>query len=222
MPRGHYKRGVSHSNSHGLCPTCHRARSALNTTLDVHMGKSSFISIAFLNLLLGSNAASAQAVDPGIRTVGSPGGIALAGASSTELQLWASGISAFGSTFDISMGLGPRFNGLGCVQCHTSPSIGGSSPRTSNPQVGMIQNFARLGGRSVLPPFIVSDGPIREARLKRKPNGAPDGSVHPLFAARTPLRGGERCSKPSAAPCATHRRCGRELKPTIPCLRIRM
>jgi len=145
------------------------------------MAKSSFISIAFLNLLLGINAASAQAVDPGIRTVGSPGGIALAGANATESQLWVSGISAFGSTFDISMGLGPRFNGLGCVQCHTSPSIGGSSPLTSNPQVGMIQNFARLGGRSVLPPFIVSDGPIREARLKRKPNGAPDGSVYPLF-----------------------------------------
>ena len=33
----------------------------------------------------------------------------------------------------------------------------------------------------MLPPFIRVDGPVLEARFKRKPDGSPDGSVHPLF-----------------------------------------
>jgi len=32
-----------------------------------------------------------------------------------------------------------------------------------------------------VPSFITPDGPIREARLKRQPNGQPDGGVHALF-----------------------------------------
>src|SRR4051794_3048925 len=31
-------------------------------------------------------------------------------------------------------GLGPRFNGSSCAQCHAHPTIGGSSPRV-NPQI---------------------------------------------------------------------------------------
>lgn len=128
--------------------------------------------------LLGVDTALGQAVDPGIRTVGTPGAIGLPSLNETEGALFGSGFAGFGASADIADGLGPRFNGVSCAQCHTSPAFGGSSPLSSNPQEIMFNN---LGGRNVLPPFIVSEGPIREARLKRKPDGSPDGSVHPLF-----------------------------------------
>lgn len=128
--------------------------------------------------LLSAAPTLGQAVDPGIRRVGTPGGTGLPALNTTELQLFNSGFGGFGTSADIPSGLGPRFNGVSCSQCHTFPGLGGSSPLSSNPQALMITS---LGGRNVLPSFIRSDGPIREARLKRKANGSPDGSVHPLF-----------------------------------------
>jgi CxxC motif-containing protein (DUF1111 family) len=79
----------------------------------------------------------------------------------------------------LANGFGPRFNDASCSQCHTFPGFGGSSPPSN--QVSMVNSLGSLGARNVLPSFIRSDGPIREARLKRKPDGSPDGSVHQLF-----------------------------------------
>jgi CxxC motif-containing protein (DUF1111 family) len=125
--------------------------------------------------------APGQAVDPGIRTVGTPGGTGLPGLNATESMLFNSGFGGFGASADIASGFGPRFNGASCSQCHISPGFGGSSPPSSNPQEIMVSSLNGIGGRNLLPSFITSDGPIREARLKRKPDGSPDGSVHPLF-----------------------------------------
>ena len=145
------------------------------------MLKPLLVSVLASACLLTVDAALAQAVDPGIRTVGTPGGIGLPGLNSTEQQLFFSGFSGFGSSSDLGNGFGPRFNGASCSQCHTFPAFGGSSPLTSNPQVNMVGSLASIGARNVLPSFIQDTGPIREARLKRKPDGSPDGSVHPLF-----------------------------------------
>lgn len=126
--------------------------------------------------------AFAQAVDPGIRTVGLPGNLEiLPGADATEQQLFFNGFDGFGQGWEFVDGFGPRFNAFNCTNCHVFPRIGGSSHPTSNAQEGIFQQLQNGGGRNVLPPFIRDGGPMLEARFKRKPDGSPDGSVHPLF-----------------------------------------
>ena len=72
-------------------------------------------------------------------------------------------------------GLGPAFNGDSCFMCHSFPAIGGTSSFT-NPQVALA---TAKGAQNALPPFIVLNGPIREARF---PGDAMSGAaVRPLF-----------------------------------------
>jgi CxxC motif-containing protein (DUF1111 family) len=120
--------------------------------------------------------ASAQAVDPGIRTVGVPGlREILPGANATEQQLFRSGFNGFGQGGELTLGMGPRFNMMMCFNCHAFPVGGGTTEPGLNPQAFPPTD------RNVVPSFIRPDGPILEARFKRKPDGSPDGSVHPLF-----------------------------------------
>src|SRR5436853_920941 len=84
-----------------------------------------------------------------------------------------------------SIGLGPTFNGNGCAMCHAEPSVGGSSPGphsrlnpVPNPQVALATLH---GATNIVPAFVTSDGPIREARFVRNPDGSLDGGVHGLF-----------------------------------------
>ena len=74
-------------------------------------------------------------------------------------------------------GLGPGYNALGCGTCHSQPAFGGSSP-AQNPQV---EQATIDGATNVVPSFITLDGPVREARFVRNPDGTPDGSVHNLY-----------------------------------------
>lgn len=74
-------------------------------------------------------------------------------------------------------GLGPRYNLNQCAGCHAQPAFGGSSP-TVNPEVAAA---TVRGARNVVPAFITLNGPVREARFLRKPDGTPDGQVHPLY-----------------------------------------
>jgi CxxC motif-containing protein (DUF1111 family) len=83
----------------------------------------------------------------------------------------------FGEAEGIGDGLGPRFNLDGCGGCHFQPDVGGTSG-TVNPQFAIATAF---GARNTVPSFITLNGPIREARFKRLPNGQPDGGVHGLF-----------------------------------------
>lgn len=81
-------------------------------------------------------------------------------------------------------GLGPRFNALGCARCHAHPAVGGTSPAT-NPQVA---DGKAQGATNIIPSFITSTGPVREARFKYFTDAAgnpvlsqPNGHVVPLF-----------------------------------------
>ena len=120
-------------------------------------------------------------VDPGVRG-GAPGvGAPLEGLTADETAFFQSGLAKFVDIESVtggqSNGLGPRFNSNQCLSCHSQPSAGGSSPAT-NPLIGI----ATLdGARNVVPWFITQNGPIREARFKRNPNGTNDGGVHNLF-----------------------------------------
>jgi hypothetical protein len=77
----------------------------------------------------------------------------------------------------VADGLGPRFNLDSCSGCHFQPSVGGSSPPT-NPQVAVA---TAQGAKNAVPSFVTANGPVREARFVRNPNGTPDGGVHALF-----------------------------------------
>jgi len=85
-------------------------------------------------------------------------------------------------------GLGPTFNGNACSQCHSEPDVGGSSQHPTlghvkmpNPQVGLATLDRVPGGNQKVPPFITADGPTREARFVKNPDGSADGGVHGLY-----------------------------------------
>src|SRR5947208_15861827 len=120
-------------------------------------------------------------VDPGVRG-GAPGaGTALEGLTADETAFFQHGLAAFldieSVTGGENNGLGPRFNSNQCLSCHSQPSVGGSSPAT-NPLTGIA---TLEGARNLVPWFITQNGPIREARFKRNPDGTNDGAMHNLF-----------------------------------------
>jgi CxxC motif-containing protein (DUF1111 family) len=118
-----------------------------------------------------------QPTDPGVRG-GEPGaGGVLQGLNNEEKAFWFASVPIFAESDGVEEGLGPRFNLDGCGGCHSQPALGGSSPAT-NPQVAVA---TAMGARNRVPSFITADGPIREARFVRNPNGTPDGGVHSLF-----------------------------------------
>ena len=86
-------------------------------------------------------------------------------------------------------GLGPAFNGNSCTMCHAQPAIGGSSPGLTSPQNPVPNPEVALatldGALNIVPSFITSTGPVREARfISTNPNNssAPlDGGVHDLY-----------------------------------------
>ena len=124
-----------------------------------------------------------QATDPGVRG-GAPGaGGLFSGLSPNAQAVVLLGQTEFNTTQSVTdqpgheLGLGPRFNGTSCGGCHSQPAIGGSSPAV-NPQIAMGSDF---GATNTIPFLLTPDGPIREARFKRQPDGSPDGGVHALF-----------------------------------------
>ncbi len=132
----------------------------------------------FAGVLLSAlaNFASAQ-TDPGVRG-GTPGaGGPLPGLSATELAKFNEFREAFLGVEDVPDGLGPRFNLDSCLGCHIQPAVGGTSPAI-NPQ---FEVATKNGARNVVPSFLSINGPVREARRVRRPNGSPDGGVVALF-----------------------------------------
>ena len=118
-----------------------------------------------------------SARDPGVRG-GAPGaGRHLPGLSAGEVAFFETGKEDFAEAEGVGDGLGPRFNLDGCGGCHAQPETGGTSPAI-NPQVAIARAF---GARNVVPSFIRQNGPIREARFQKNPDGSPDGGVHGLF-----------------------------------------
>ena len=133
--------------------------------------------------------ASFGARDPGVRSGPANAGDPIAGLTPNELVFFGSGLADFSSTEKITDGLGPRMNMDSCGGCHAQPAVGGSSPAL-NPQVAFANND---GGTDTLPPFISADGPVREARFVRNPDGTRDGGVHALFTI-TGRTGADGCS----------------------------
>jgi CxxC motif-containing protein (DUF1111 family) len=115
--------------------------------------------------------------DPGVRGGPAGAGHPLPGLTANERIFFDDGEADFNEAEGVGDGLGPRFNLDGCGGCHFQPGIGGSSG-TVNPQFAIATAF---GARNTVPSFITLNGPIREARFKRLPNGQADGGVHALF-----------------------------------------
>lgn len=139
---------------------------------------------ALIFMLVGGVQGSSGARDPGVRG-GAPGaGTPIAGLTTDELSFFTAGLTNFeeidsvtGSIGNTGNGLGPRYNGEGCAQCHAQPATGGTSPFV-NPQVAAATD---QGATNQVPSFITSNGPVREARFPYLSNGQPDGGVHNLY-----------------------------------------
>jgi len=118
-----------------------------------------------------------KASDPGVRG-GAPGaGDAVAGLTPGQIEYFNAGRDDFAESEDPADGLGPRMNLDSCVGCHSQPAVGGSAPAV-NPQVAFA---TALGGVDSVPSFITANGPVREARFVKNPDGTADGGVHALF-----------------------------------------
>jgi CxxC motif-containing protein (DUF1111 family) len=145
-------------------------------------------SAGVMGLLAASGAAFGQAagvVDPGVRGGAAGAGGALSGLTTLQQQFFTAAQSRFQEVDSVSgtapgaagAGLGPRFNADGCAVCHAQPAVGGTSPAI-NPQVAIA---TKNGAQNAVPSFITSNGPVREARFIKNPDGTPDGGVHDLF-----------------------------------------
>jgi len=125
--------------------------------------------------------------DPGPRGGAAGAGGHLNGLNANETAFFNGALARFKEVDSVSgaivnengVGLGPRFNGNSCAQCHVQPAVGGSSPISVNPQVAL----ATLdGATNTVYPFIHSPGPIREIRLINVPGtNTPDGGVHDVY-----------------------------------------
>ena len=140
------------------------------------------VSVAFILLgwAVGSAPAmAAAAADPGVRPASSTDtfGNPVPGLTTDQTTLFFAGQASFKEQEQVTDGLGPRFNLDSCVGCHAFPTHGGSAPAV-NPQVALATAF---GANNVVPTFLSTNGPIREARFKFTANGVRDGGVHSLF-----------------------------------------
>ncbi len=146
--------------------------------------------VALLFALSISIGAGAQQ-DPGPR----PGAAGAGGPYPTlnpdEMKFFSQALQRFqevnsvSGTIEDGDGLGPTFNGNSCAMCHAQPSIGGTSPAMTSPQNAVPNPQVALatldGATNLVPSFITSNGPIREARFIRNPDGSLDGGVHGLY-----------------------------------------
>ena len=135
------------------------------------------LTAALLSCLLTAGAFAQDVRDPGPRAGAASAGGALPGLTAPDQAAFAEGLARFLEVDTPATGLGPRFNGNACAQCHAQPGVGGSSPPI-NPQFYAAVAF---GAHNSIPSFLSKDGPVREARLKRNPDGTAAGGVADLF-----------------------------------------
>ncbi len=137
-----------------------------------------------------------KARDPGVRVGDSGTGNSLPGLDSNFQKLFDAGLDEFSKLNTVKDdGLGPTFNFVSCVGCHTYPSVGGTSPgptknnpKPINPQYTFWKT--NLSKFNQIPSFIAGGDPanpgftpIRVARFIHVENdkNTPDGGVHSLF-----------------------------------------
>src|SRR5208282_6017222 len=114
-------------------------------------------------------------VDPGVRGGTAGTGGPLNNLTTDESTFFQDGFTRFAEVEVVAggsnNGLGPRFNSNQCLSCHSQPAPGGSSP-AQNP---LIPVATLSGAKNVVPWFIIPNGPVREVRFKRNPDGSNDG-----------------------------------------------
>jgi CxxC motif-containing protein (DUF1111 family) len=121
-----------------------------------------------------------NARDPGVRDDGIAGaGAPFGDLTVNQLAFFKSGAADFAEVEDVGDGLGPRMNLDSCGGCHSQPALGGTSPAL-NPQVAFA-NAAVPPQLTAVAGFIRENGPVREARFVKNPDGTADGGVHAIF-----------------------------------------
>jgi len=139
------------------------------------------VSATLATLFLLPGRATGAVVDPGVRGGAAGAGGGLAGLTADEQQFFNDGLQKFGQlevvTGGDNNGLGPRFNSNSCLACHSQPAAGGTSP-AMNPSIAVA---TLNGAKNVVPWFITQNGPVREVRFKKNPDGTNDGGVHDIF-----------------------------------------
>jgi CxxC motif-containing protein (DUF1111 family) len=135
--------------------------------------------VAVLSLLGMTETIQAQfrAQDPNVRPGTPAAGNPIPGLNGDQIEFFNAGKDQFEEKEMLINGLGPRFNLDSCGGCHSQPATGGTSP-AQNPQVEVATAH---GAKNTIPSFVTLNGPVREARFVRKPDGTPDGGVHNLF-----------------------------------------
>ena len=118
-----------------------------------------------------------SARDLGPRPGTSSSGAPLPGLTPPQMAAFMAGKDDFNEAEVPEEGLGPTMNLDSCGGCHAHPNSGGTSPPV-NPQVAFAN---KTGATNRLPSFIRANGPVREVRFVRNPDGTPDGGVHALF-----------------------------------------
>ncbi len=128
-----------------------------------------------------SGGGAKRPVDPGVRGGAAGAGGPLNNLTADETAFFQDGQARFAEVEVVqggsNNGLGPRFNSNQCFSCHAQPEAGGTSP-AQNP---LIEVATLNGAKNLVPWFITPNGPVREARFKRNPDGTNDGQVHALF-----------------------------------------
>src|SRR2546426_1980476 len=163
------------------------------------IGSRLFAIFAFLAVAALAGSAPAQvfqARDPGPRPGPAGAGGPLPGLTSDEIDFFFEAKDVFEEVDSVSgavageegSGLGPTFNANSCASCHAQPAVGGTSPHPQlgqvlqeNPQAALGALDRVPGKEQATPSFIRADGPVREARFIRRPDGSLDGGVHGLF-----------------------------------------
>jgi CxxC motif-containing protein (DUF1111 family) len=144
-----------------------------------------FFSLSLVPVVYPQTAFVQNAKDPGVRAGASGAGGFIKGLTTDQIATFTSTRSTFSEVDSVAgtvageegAGLGPSFNMNSCSGCHAFPDVGGSSPKI-NPQIAVATLH---GARNTVPRFLSLNGPVREVRFKRNPDGSPDGGVHDLF-----------------------------------------
>ena len=141
-----------------------------------------FVATLLITACIRTSAQTVTApIDPGVRSSAAGAGNPLDNLTADEKTFFQDGAARFIETEVVqggsNNGLGPRFNSNQCLSCHSQPAPGGTSP-AQNPLIAIA---TLNGAKNMVPWFIASNGPVREARFKRNPDGTNDGGVHDLF-----------------------------------------
>jgi len=91
-------------------------------------------------------------------------------------------VDSVSGTIESGVGLGPAFNLNSCAGCHVQPAIGGGSPAI-NPQLTVNHLDGAINNVDTSK-FLSNNGPVREVRFIKNPDGSLDGGVHDIFTIR--------------------------------------